>query len=196
MKRIAGVVLLLAGAVLTAAASSRPLYETKRFDSGYRSGARLTPWGGEYTTPGGAVEVDPFPILLGVPSVVAAVLLVLVAVLELVSARIPARAAPAVGVAAVVAAALLVGTVWSMWQMVLSAISREDPIGGSAVTVVGSGMVLLLIAALVAVAGALLVQRRPEPAVAYQVPFDDDTDTPPMGTPIHPSVSTEESSPG
>ena len=195
MKRIAGAVALLAGAALTAMGATRPLYETTRVDSGYRSGYRMTLWGGEYTSPDGVTTTPDIRILFGVPAVVAAVLLVLAAVLVLVSARLPARVATVARAGSVVAAGLLVGAVWTVGQMVRAATEQSDPVGGTLVATAGTGMWLLIAAAVVAVAGALLVQQRPE-VPAYQPLDDDDTDTPPMGVRIHPSVSTEESSPG
>ncbi|MCS7481894.1 hypothetical protein ACFFQW_34685 [Umezawaea endophytica] len=195
MRRVVGVTALLAGAVLTAAGSSRPLYETTRIDSGYRSAYRVTLWASEYTTPDGVTATEDAKVLFGVPVVVAAALLVLTAVLVLASARLPARVALAARVGSVAAAGLLVGAVWSVGQNVLASTETSDLVGGKLVATAGSGMWLLVVAAVVAVAGCLLVQRRPEEPV-YQLPDDDDTDTPPMGIPIHPSVSTEESSPG
>jgi len=191
VKRLAGVTALLAGAVLTATGSTGSLYETTRIDSGYRSGYRMTLWGGEYTTPEGATEVGDVPILFGVPAVVAAVLLVVAAVLVLATRRLPAGVALGARVGAVVAAGLLVGAVWTVGQMVRAATEESDPVGGTLVATAGTGMWLLIAAAVVAVAGALLVQQRPE-VPAYQPLDDDDTDTPPMGVRIHPSVSTEE----
>ena len=191
MKRIAGVTALLAGAVLTAMGSTGSLYETTRINSGYRSGYRLTLWAGEFVSPDGATASGDVRILFGVPVVVAAVLLVVAGVLVLASPRLPVRVALAARVGAVVAAGLLVGAVWTVGQMVRAATEESDPVGGTLVATAGTGMWLLIAAAVVAVAGALLVQQRPEVPV-YQPLDDDDTDTPPMGVRIHPSVSTEE----
>ena len=194
MRRYAGAVLLLTGALIVLAGSTRPLYEVTRLDSGYRSGYRATLWGGEYTTPDGYFEPDPVPIRYGVPVVVAAVLLVLVAVLVLLSSRLPARLAVPTRVGAVAAAALLVGSVWTVGQVVLVWTGRDDPVTGMIVTTVGHGMWVLVAASALVVVGSVLVQRRPAPPVR-RLP-DDDTDTPPMGIPIRPPASTEDSPPG
>ncbi len=192
-----GVVALLLGAVLAVAGSLRPLYEQERVDSGFRSGFRMTSWSSQYTTPDGGVELVPDSVLYGVPMVVAAALLVLVALLVPFSQRLPARAVVAIRVGAVAAATMLVGCVWTVGQAVLVVARENDAVRGSIETRVGSGMWTLVAAAVVAFAGGLLVQRlKAKAPVAYQLPDDDDTDTPPMGIPIHPSVSTEESSPG
>ncbi|MEO6085542.1 MAG: hypothetical protein ABIQ18_20720, partial [Umezawaea sp.] len=135
------------------------------------------------------------PVHYGVPVAVAAVLLVVAAVLVLIPARPLVRVA--VGVGAVAAAALLIGSVWTVGQIALSVAARENNLPIRFETSVGVGFWVLVAACVAAVAGALLVQHRqaPEPATVYQFPGDDDTDTPPMGVPIHPSVSTEESPP-
>jgi hypothetical protein len=195
VKRVVGAVALLAGAVLTAVGSTRPLYETTRIDSGYRSGYRMTLWATEYTSPDEVTVTTDVRILFGVPVVVAAVLLAVTALLVLASARLPARVALAARVGSVAAAGLLLGAVWAVGQNVRASTEVSDLVGGRVVATAGTGMVLLAVAAAVAVAGALVVQQRPA-APSYQLPDDEDTDTPPMGIPIHPSVSTEESSPG
>jgi hypothetical protein len=194
MRRRLGAVALVGAAVLAVAGSLRPLYEQWRVDSGHRSGFRMTLWGGEFISPEGGIGFDSNPIRFGVPVVAAAALLAVVGVLVLVPVRLPARAVVAVRVGAVAAAALLLGSVWTVGQLVLVAARERDDIGGTIETTVGTGFWVLLAACAVALAGGLLVQHRR--AAVYQLPDDDETDTPPMGVPIHPSVSTEESSPG
>jgi hypothetical protein len=130
-----------------------------------------------------------------VPVVVAAMLLIVAAVLVLIPARPLVQVAVRVG--AMAAAALLVGAVWTMGQLVLSVATQENDLPIRSENRTGFGFWMLVAACVTAVAGALLVQHRraAEPATVYQFPGDDDTDTPPMGVPIHPSVSTEESPP-
>jgi hypothetical protein len=195
VKRIAGAVALLVGAVLTAMGAIRPLHEKTLIDGEHRLGYRVTLWASEFTTPDGVTATEHVRTPSGVPVVAAAVLLVLTAVLVLASARLPARVALAARVGSVAAAGLLLGAVWAVGQNVRASTEVSDLVGVRAPTTVGTGMVLLAVAAVVAVAGALVVQQRPS-APSYQLPDDDDTDTPPMGVPIHPSVSTEEPSPG
>ncbi|WNV89413.1 hypothetical protein [Umezawaea sp. Da 62-37] len=201
MSRVAGVVGLLGGAALVVAASSRPLFEQKRLDSGHSTEFLMTLWGSEYTSPDGIVDAGMNPTRFGVPVVVAAVLLVVAAVLVLADPRLPARVAVAARVAAVAAAALLLGSVWTTGQFVLVMAKRDDITKGSVDSSGGTAMWLLMAACGAALAGALLVQRGPrwspdpEGAVVYQLPDAAATGTPPMGTPIHPEVSTEESSP-
>jgi hypothetical protein len=196
MRRIAGVVALLTGAVLAVAGSLRPLYEQEWVYSDLRSRYRMTLWASEYTTPSGGVGYSPKPVLYGVPVVVAAALLVVAAVLLLVPARPLVQVAVRVG--AVVATTLLIGSVWTVGHIVLEVVTRENDIPIRIDSWVGLGFWVLVAACVTAAAGALLVQQRqaPEPATVYQFPGDDDTDTPPMGVPIHPPVSTEESPPG
>ncbi|MET1072064.1 MAG: hypothetical protein ABWY11_05405 [Umezawaea sp.] len=201
MSRVVGAVGLLAGAALVVATSARPLIEQKRVDSGYRSTFRMTLWGSEYTSPDGIVDAGMNPTRFGVPVAAAAVLLVVAAVLVLAESRLPARVAVAARVGAVAAAALLLGSVWTVGQLVLVMAREDDITAGSIDTSAGTAVWLLMASCAVALAGALLVQRgpgrapEPEGAVVYQLPDDADTDTPPMGVPVHPEVSTEESSP-
>ena len=195
MRRIAGVVALLTGAVLAIAGSLQSLYEQEWRDGDLRSGYRLTLWSSEYSTPSGGIGYSPTPVLYGVPVVLAAMLLIVAAVLVLAPVRPPVRAAVRVG--AVAAVALLIGAVWTVGQLALSVAARENDFSTKFEGRVGIGFWVLVVACVVAVAGALLVQQRQalEPATVYQFPGDDDTDTPPMGVPIHPSVSTEDSPP-
>ncbi|PRY33707.1 hypothetical protein [Umezawaea tangerina] len=201
MSRVVGAAGLLGGAALVVAASSRPLFEQVRVDSGHRTGYRMSLWGSEYTSPDGIVAAGMDPVRFGVPVVVAAVLLVVAAVLVLAESRLPARAAAAARVGAVAAAALLLGSVWTIGQLVVVMARRDDITTGSVDSSGGSAMWLLVAACGAALVGALLVQRRPrravepEGAVVYQLPDDTAADTPPMGVGIHPEVSTEESSP-
>jgi hypothetical protein len=194
VRRLVGAVALVAGAVLAVEGSRQPLYDQARVDSGYRSGYRMTLWGGESTNPDGAVELVSQPIRFGVPVIAAVVLLLVAAVLVPVSARLTARWWVAARVAAVAAAALLLGSVWTVGQFVAVAAREVDLIGGTIVTTVGAGTWLLAFACVAALVGAVLVQQRSP--VAYQSPDEGGTDTPPTGAVIHPSVSTEESSPG
>ena len=202
MRRVVSAIALLAGAVLAVMGLARPLFEQTRMDSGYRNAIRLTMWGSEYSSSGGFSQSSPNPILFGVPVVVAVVLLVVATGLVVAGPRLPAWTVAPTRVLAVAAPALLIGSVWTVGQLVLVAAGEDDITRGSMDTTVGDGIWTLVAACAVALAGGLLAQRRvvaapePEGAVVYQLPDDDDTDTPPMGVQIHPSVSTEESSPG
>jgi hypothetical protein len=199
VKRVVGGFALLAGAALAVVGLTRPLFEQTRMDSGYRNTIRLTMWGSEYSSAAGTADVSPTPVLFGVPVVAAVVLLAVAAVLVAAGSRVPE--APT-RVLAVAAPAWLIGSVWTVGQLVLVAADQDDITRGTIDTVVSDGTWTLVAACAVALAGGLLVQGwsvvapEPEDAVVYQLPDDDDTDTPPMGVPIHPSVSTEESSPG
>jgi hypothetical protein len=184
-----GAVALVAGAVLAVLGSLLPLFEQVVSLASESSTYSMTLWGIEASFANRSTN-EP---LYGVPVVVAAVLLVIAAALVLAAPRLPAWIARPTSIVAIVAAALLTGSVWTMGQLVLmvtSTADRPDYIK----TTVGAGTGALVLACVLALVGGLLVQRwpdgtsaapEPEPvgAVVYRLP-DDDVDTPPFGTPV------------
>jgi hypothetical protein len=192
VRRVVGAVGLLAGAALAGLGATLPLYrQTYDFgEDGLTFEATL--WGTKALAEGAD---DTVPILYGVPVVVATVLLVVVAALVLAAPRLPARFAAIASVGALAAAAMLTGAVWTVGQLVV-AMSGERADGSITVKATAeAGVVALVLACVVALAGGLLAQDwsaaltepspEPEGAVVYRLPDDeDDTDTPPLGIPI------------
>ena len=194
VRRVVGAVGLLAGAVVAVVGSTLPQYrQVYDFGAGQATTFRMTLWGTDLVS-GGVVNGDSTPVLYGVPVVVAAVLLVVAACLVLAAPRLPDRVIAATSVGALGAAALLLGSVWTVGQLVLASVADHGE-GTLVITAtVEGGVWALVLACVLAVAGGLLVQdwpgvepqARPEPvgAVVYQLPDEDDTDTPPLGFPI------------
>jgi hypothetical protein len=192
MRRGLGVFALIAGAVQAVAGSFLPLYRQVVDFSGERTEFELTSWGSRLT-PGGVDFRDGVgTVFFGVPIAVAAVLLVASAVLVSVAARVSARIALVARATAVGAPMLLVGAVWSVGQFVVAMVRSPSAAYPFVHFSVGTGMWTLVAACVVAFVGGLLVQEWPERApqpegpLVYRV-LDDDTDTPPMGIPHHPT---------
>ncbi|MFD9741361.1 hypothetical protein [Umezawaea sp. NPDC059074] len=137
---------LVAGAGLAVWGSFQPLFEQKPNNPGSQEFV-VTSW--TQTELGESKAV-----LYGVPVLAASVLLVLCAALVLVDAWLPGRVARAVKVAAVGAATLLAGAVWTIVQVV--AVVAEP--GPRVQFTSGDGVVVLVVASLVALVGAVLVQ--------------------------------------
>jgi hypothetical protein len=186
---VVGAVALVAGAALAVAGSPLPLFEQVLTFSADEERYSMTLWGVESTFDIRASSEQPH---LGVPVVVAAALLVVVAALVLAAPRLPARFAGPTSLGAMGAAALLLGSVWTVGQFVLVATSNQNT--EEVRSAVGTGTVLLGLACLVALTGGLLVQHWPDEvpaapkadhggAVVYRLPDEDDADTPPFGIP-------------
>ncbi|MFD9741360.1 hypothetical protein [Umezawaea sp. NPDC059074] len=194
VRRVVGAVGLLAGAVAAVVGSTLPQYrQVYDFGADQVTTFRMTLWGTDLVS-GGVVNDDSTPILYGVPVVVAAVLLVVAACLVLAAPRLPDRVITATSVGAMGAAALLLGSVWTVGQLVLASVANHGE-GTLVITAtVESGVWTLVLACVLAVAGGLLAQDwpgvepspEPEPvgAIVHRLPDEDDTDTPPLGFPV------------
>jgi hypothetical protein len=175
--------LLLVAGVVAVVGTFLPLYWEGSYNGDGRRQAVMSSWKLEfaYTTP----EVDGEPWQspqFGVPIVLAAVLLAVAAALVLLpeSQRLAARY---LGVAAT---GLLIGSVAATGSFVASAVGYEHFAGG-----LGEGTWMLAAAAVVAVAGVVLIhsrraEPRPEGPAVYRVDddADEDVDTPPFGIPV------------
>jgi hypothetical protein len=190
--RTAGAGALVVGAVLALVGASLPLYRQVRTSKPF-DGFEFTAWDfrtipeAETNTIGGGGG-DPH---YGVPLVAAGVLLVVVAVVLLRAANTSPRVAAVARTSAAGAALLLTGAAWAVSQVVLAFVDNPVPFSNSESTV-GVGLWLLLGGVVAALAGAVLVQELPsrEPAPTGPAVYrleDDDTDTPPLGIPVHPS---------
>ncbi len=193
VRHVIGAVVLVAGAVLAVAGSLMPVFEQVIMFTAERETYSMTLWGIESTMDFAPSEDE--QTHFGVPVVVAAALLAVVAALVLAAPRLPSRFAAPTSIGAVAVAALLIGSVWTVGQLVLLAVSDQ---GTKAVQGdVGPGTWVLVLACGAALAGGLLVQDwpehgtsallpEPEPggAVVYRLPDEDDTDTPPQGIPF------------
>ena len=93
-------------------------------------------------------------VLYGVPVLAASVLLIVCAAMVLVDAWLPGRIARVVRLTAVGAATLLCGAVWTVAQVVAVVTDPEQGSGFAS----GDGVVVLAVASLVALTGAVLVQ--------------------------------------
>ncbi|MEV0679751.1 hypothetical protein AB0I60_24815 [Actinosynnema sp. NPDC050436] len=179
-RRVLGVVALLIAAPLVFAGTFLPLYD-QVWDLGGPTPTTMTitqtSW--DVRTDNGE-EVMGRRALYGVPMVIGALLMVLGALrVGALWGRLTAFAG----------SLLLLGSTWavaqSVFAMTLSEPTRDLPLTATT----GLGMVLLLVASVLAVAGGLAVQEwpprapRPEGPVVYQVDGDDD-DTPPFGIPV------------
>jgi hypothetical protein len=193
VRRTVGAAALGAGAVLAVVGSLLPLYEQVVTFASEEARYSLTLWGVE-----SSVEVrGGTSTLFGVPVAVAAALLAVSAVLVLAGPRLPSRFAGPTGVGALASAALLTGSVWTVGQLVLVATADQD---GAVRPTAGAGTGALVLACVLALAGGVLVQGRPEGAAAapepepggavvYRLPDEDedtDDDTPPLGIPVAP----------
>ncbi|MEO6091374.1 MAG: hypothetical protein ABIQ18_50575 [Umezawaea sp.] len=189
LRRRVGAVALVVGAVLAVLGSLLPLFEQVLSFSAEEETYSMTLWGVETSFDISFTGDQP---LYGVPVVVAAALLVIAAALVLAAPRLPVWIAGPTSIGAIAAAALLIGAVWTVGQLVLVASAEDGP--ENVKTTVGAGTGTLVLACVLALAGGLLVQRwpdgtsaapeqEPEGAVVYRLP-DDDVDTPPFGIPI------------
>jgi hypothetical protein len=155
---------LVAGAGLAVWGSFQSLFEQMPNNPGSQEYV-VTSWTRTGTGGSGAV-------LYGVPVLAASVLLVVCAALVLVDAWLPRRVARVVRLTAVGAATLLGGAVWTVAQVVAVV---TDPAQGAGFAS-GDGVVVLVVASLVALAGAVLVQwervRAPEreESVVHRLP--------------------------
>ncbi|QFZ22324.1 hypothetical protein [Saccharothrix syringae] len=198
MGRAVGVVALVVGAVSAAVGTFLPLYH-QRFDFGGTSQLELTQNSWRPGEPDALLGRDAH---YGVPMAVAVLLL-------LVGAVFAGRAWWG-RLVALGGAALLVGAVWVVGQIIYAYLGGADPDGIGSVTIVTeprSGSYVLGAACVVAVAGAVLVQERPPRAprptgaVVHRVDGgfgdgpddglgggsgDEDTETPPLGFPAPP----------
>lgn len=192
VRRTAGAAALGAGAVLAVVGSLLPLYEQVITFADEEARYSLTLWGVESSS---AEVRGGTSTLFGVPVAVAAALLAVSAVLVLAGPRLPSRFAGPAGVGALASAALLTGSVWTVGQLVLVATADQDV---AVRPTVGAGTGALVLACVLALAGGVLVQGRPEGAapapepepggaVVYRLPDEDtDDDTPPLGIPVAP----------
>jgi hypothetical protein len=189
VRRTVGAVALGAGAVLAVVGATLPVFERVLTYTGELEVLTMTLWGFEWSLDSGRNDVG--GPRYGVPVIAAAVLLAVSAVLVLLAPRLPLRFAGPTSTAAIGSAAVLTGSVWVVGQFVLG----SEPTGTESVKEsVGSGMITLVVACVVALVGGLLAQDwpgqvvvlRPEPkgVVVYQLPdAEANADTPAFGTP-------------
>jgi hypothetical protein len=179
-----GAFALVVGAVLALAGTFLPLYRQVFDFPGAHTEFEMTAWGARIIPADVDVRDGTESVLYGLPMAVAAVLLVGSAVLVFI-----ARTAVIAKVVAVSAATLLIGSVWTVGQLVL--VQARPPVAETSIISisVGIGMWTLAAACVIALAGGVLVQDWPKrtavpenDVVIHQ--FSDETDTPPLGFPV------------
>ncbi|MET1072063.1 MAG: hypothetical protein ABWY11_05400 [Umezawaea sp.] len=188
-RRTVGAVALAAGAGLALVATRLPLMRQDIKVEDQDSWYELTLWDSRWSSDL-SVHLDLNPVRYGVPVVVAAAVLVITAALVLGAPRLPSWLAGPANVGAVLAAFLLTGSAWTIGQVVLSSAGNDGSAPGVVTTSVRAGLWLLVLAAVTALAGSLLVQdwpeRAPAPeragAVVHRLP-DDDTGAPVIPVP-------------
>lgn len=180
---IAATVVLLAGAVLAVVGTFGPLISTGFEESSFE----VTSWGLQVTKDGvtqpiteSAAQIPPF----GIPVVVAAIVTLAAAMLQLLGIRGYVVQAARARMVATLAAGLLIGAV-SM--LVITAIGLYGASSQSPFTV-GSGVWTLAAAAVLAAVGAVLVpSAQPVAVVAEEEPevviYELEPETPPSGFP-------------
>lgn len=195
VRGVIGALALVVGACLSMAGTFLELYRVS-YDFGQDGESapppfevKYTSWQSEVTPERNQLSMDSDVPQYGVPVVFAALLLLVCAVVLLRAASTSPRAVAVFRFTSVGAAMLLVGSAWSVGQLVWAQVSVPDantPFTSS----VGPGLWVLVIGAGVALTGALVVQQLPPalPAptgpLVYQLEddaFDDDLDTPPLG---------------
>ncbi|WP_433263104.1 hypothetical protein ACQPZF_31270 [Actinosynnema sp. CS-041913] len=181
-RRTAGVVLAVAAAVAAIAATFLPLSWVGTGQGQVRFGFTTTSW----TTVVEPVELGEFRATpqVGVPIVVAAVVLLIAAALVF----LPAHQRQASRRTAIAATGVLVGSVWATFMTVQASLELFTRDGRASIDrEYGAGLWLLVAAVAVAVVGTVFLHAeppppRPEGVVVHRLDDKDaDLDTPPLG---------------
>ncbi|MEU4805907.1 hypothetical protein [Actinosynnema sp. NPDC023587] len=184
-RRALGVLLAAIAAATSVSATFLPLSWIGTSRGGDRFGLVTTGWGTD-TAPATMDGIGP-QAQIGVPIVIAAVLLVLAAALV----HLPAHQRLAGRYTAVAATALLIGSVWTTFMTVSARLSPNSQDERLTITYeYGAGMWLLVAACVVAIVATVYLHARPPvrtPApggvIVHRLDddVDADTDTPPFG---------------
>lgn len=182
--RAVGVLLVVAASVTAVVATFQPLSWVGTRLGAHPVGFTTTAWDTVSDPPDLAARIE--TAQLGVPIVIAAVLLAIAAALVF----LPAHQRRVGRYLAVAASGLLGGAVWATSAVVRASLAEDERTRGTIEYESGPGLWLLLAAVAVAAVGTVLLHSDPVPAPVGVVVHrldpepDDDADTPPFGIPV------------